>query len=69
MNVALLYLFWVENRPLHLTLIAIHSGLISLLIFLTAAMDNPYRGEFRVSADRFREVLERSMAPVRPETR
>ena len=28
---------------------------IGLLVFLTAAMDNPFRGEFSVSADAFQD--------------
>lgn len=61
LNIMLLYLFWIENRTLHLTLIGLYSGFIALLIFLTAAMDNPYRGEFSVSPDTFRDVLEKRM--------
>jgi hypothetical protein len=63
LNLLLLYLFWVENLALHAVLVAIFSTFVGLLIFLTAAMDNPFRGEFSVSPDGFREVLERTMAP------
>ncbi len=66
LNVVFLYLFWVENRALHVVLIALYSGFIALLIFLTAAMDNPYRGDFSVSPDSFRDVFEKRMGPISP---
>ena len=60
-NIGLTYLFWVENRRLHILLVATFSGSLGMLIFLTAAMDNPYRGEFSVSPDAFQYVLEHIM--------
>jgi len=63
LNIAITYLFWVENRILHICLIAILAIFIGLLVFLTAAMDNPFRGEFSVSPDAFQTVLDRVMSP------
>jgi hypothetical protein len=63
LNVALTYLFWVENRALHAVLVAALATFIGLLIFLTAAMDNPFRGEFSVAPDSFRMVLDDVMRP------
>ena len=34
---------------------------IALLVFLTAAMDNPFRGDFSISADAYQSVLENVM--------
>jgi hypothetical protein len=62
LNTSLLYLFWVENLPLHAILVAIFATFIALLIFLTAAMDNPFRGEFSISPDGFQELLDKVMA-------
>ena len=64
LNIALTYLFWVENRTLHALLISILATFIGLLIFLTAAMDNPYRGEFSVSPDNYQMVLDKVMTPA-----
>jgi Protein of unknown function (DUF4239) len=61
LNVALTYLFWVDNLRVHAILVGIMAIFIGLLIFLTAAMDNPFRGEFSVSADAFQDVLNQVM--------
>ncbi len=44
LNIGLTYLFWVENLTVHAILVAILAIFIALLVFLTAAMDNPFRG-------------------------
>ena len=59
----LTYLFWVENFKLHALSVMILACFIALLIFLTAAMDNPFRGEFSVNADVFQTILEKVMKP------
>jgi hypothetical protein len=64
LTIALTYLFWVENRGLHALLVGILATFIALLIFLTAAMDNPFRGEFSVSPDVFQEILDNVMKPA-----
>ncbi len=63
LTIVLTYLFWVDNLALHALLIASLSTFIALLIFLTAAMDNPFRGEFSVSPDAFQTVLDDVMSP------
>jgi hypothetical protein len=65
-NIALTYLLWVENTLLHAVLIAAFAATLGMLIFLTAAMDNPYRGEFSVSTDTYQHVLEHVMGETRP---
>lgn len=62
LNIGLTYFFWVENRRLHVLLVATFSASLGMLIFLTAAMDNPYRGEFSVSPDAFQYVLDHIMS-------
>lgn len=64
LTISLTYLFWVESLRLHAVLTAFLSTFIALLIFLTAAMDNPYRGEFSVAPDAFRSVLNNVMSPT-----
>jgi hypothetical protein len=63
LNIALTYLFWVENLKLHALLIGTLATFIALLIFLIAVMDNPFRGEFSVSPDAFQMVLDNVMNP------
>jgi len=61
LNVGLSYLFWIENVGLHAALVAILAAFIGLLVFLTAAMDNPFRGEFSISCQAFQTILENVM--------
>jgi hypothetical protein len=61
LNGFLTYLFWVENIKLHAAVVAVLACFIALLIFLTAAMDNPFRGEFSVNSDVFQTILEKVM--------
>lgn len=63
LNVTTTYLFWVENRALHVILLASYATLVALLVFLTAAMDNPFRGDFSISPDAIRDVLDTVMKP------
>jgi Protein of unknown function (DUF4239) len=58
-SILLTWMFSVDNVRRHLFLTGLYSGLIGLLIFLIAALDNPYRGEFSVGPDAFELVLER----------
>ena len=68
LNIALNYLFWVENLVLHAILIGALSAFIALIIFLTAAMDNPFRGEFSVDPGAYSEILQQVMKadPIGP---
>jgi Protein of unknown function (DUF4239) len=61
-NGLLTYLFWVENVRLHAALVAVLAVFIGLLVFLTAAMDNPFRGEFSVSSEAFQTILDKVMS-------
>ncbi len=50
---------------LHVVLIALCATFVALLIFLTAAMDNPFRGEFSVSPDAIKDVINSVMKPAK----
>jgi Protein of unknown function (DUF4239) len=58
-SILLTWLFSVENVRRHIFLTGLYSGLIGLLIFLIAALDNPYRGEFSVGPEAFELVMDR----------
>jgi hypothetical protein len=64
LNGLLTFLFWVERLWVHALVVAILAIFIALLIFVTAAMDNPFRGEFSVSCEVFRTILEKVMCPA-----
>ena len=61
LNIVLTYLFWTDNLVMHAVLVAMLAIFIGLLVFLTAAMDNPFRGEFSISSEAFQGVLENVM--------
>jgi hypothetical protein len=64
-NGLMTYLFWIENLSLHAALVVLLAIFIALLVYLTAAMDNPFRGEFSVSPDAFSAILNNVMVPAR----
>jgi hypothetical protein len=60
-NIGLSYLFWVDNLRLQALLVVAFASSLAMLIFLTTAMDNPFRGEFSVSSDAYQYVLDHVM--------
>jgi hypothetical protein len=60
-NIFLTWLLILDNERPHIWLGIVFSSMIGILIFLTAAMDNPFRGEFSVSSDAFKMVYEQLM--------
>jgi Kef-type K+ transport system membrane component KefB len=60
-SIALTWLFLVDSFRLHELLTGLYAALIGLLVFLMAAMDNPYRGKFSVGPDAFELVLKQVM--------
>ncbi|MDX2198725.1 MAG: DUF4239 domain-containing protein [Phycisphaerae bacterium] len=61
LNICITWFFRVERVRLHATLVGITSALVGLLIFMTGAMDYPFRGEVSVGPDSFESVYEQSM--------
>ncbi len=59
LSVATTWFFVTERPRAHLLLVAILCTLVGLLIFMVAAMDNPFRGELSVSPRAFEIVLDR----------
>ena len=68
-NQLLCRLFSVDRLWLHLALAGILAFFIGLVIFLIAAMNNPYRGEFSVSAEPFEALFDGPMKPTAGSTR
>jgi Kef-type K+ transport system membrane component KefB len=60
-SIGLTWLFLVDSFRLHEMLTGVYAGLIGLLVFLMASMDNPYRGKFSVGPDAFELVLSQTM--------
>ncbi len=61
LTIGLTYLFWTDNRGLHLLLTGFLSTMIGLVIFVILALDRPLVGEVSVPPDSFREVLDSAL--------
>jgi uncharacterized protein YjeT (DUF2065 family) len=61
LNIFLTWLLILDSEKPHIWLGIVFSSMIGILIFLTAAMDNPFRGEFSVSSDAFQMVYDQLM--------
>jgi hypothetical protein len=57
-NVMLTWLLVIKNKKLDIVINILSGSLLGSLIFLIAAMDNPFRGEYCVSADSFKLLLD-----------
>ncbi|HAZ42017.1 MAG TPA: hypothetical protein DCY52_07070 [Methylococcaceae bacterium] len=57
LNMPLMYLFHTTRRSTHITVTLIYGTFTGLMIFLTASVDNPLRGEVSVSSDAYESVL------------
>ena len=53
LNIFLMCLFGFENIRAHIILSTVLAAMMALLICITIAMDNPFRGEFSVSSEPF----------------
>jgi Protein of unknown function (DUF4239) len=58
LSVFITYFFHIGDQKLHLILTGTLGIFIGLMVFLTAAVDNPFRGQVSVSSDSYRLVLE-----------
>jgi hypothetical protein len=64
-SIALTWFFDMRSRSMHFWMTVMFSGLLGLMIFLLAAMDNPFRGEISVGPEAFELVYEQLMKPVK----
>ena len=63
LNIALTWFFHMRSQSMHFWMTVIFSALLGMLIFLLAAMDNPFRGEISVGPEAFEMVYEQLMKP------
>ncbi len=63
LNIVISWLLVVDNFKLHGVLNALMAALLGLLVYLIAAMDNPFRGEYSVSPEAFELVRDQLMKP------
>jgi Protein of unknown function (DUF4239) len=57
-NIVLTWLLVIKNKKLDILVNVLSASLLGSLIFLIAAMDNPFRGEYSVTADSFQLLLD-----------
>jgi hypothetical protein len=62
-NIAVTWLFHVQNTRMHFSLTILTASLLGLMIFLLAAMDHPFRGKISVGPEAFEVVYNRLMKP------
>jgi hypothetical protein len=55
-NLAIPWFLVYDRRFIQYIMIGLMAAIIGILIFLTGAMDNPFRGEFSISSDPFKLV-------------
>lgn len=60
-TIAVTWFFHMRNQSMHLWMTMLLSVLLGLMIFLLAAMDNPFRGAISVSPDAFELVYDHLM--------
>jgi hypothetical protein len=60
-SIALTWFFDTANLTMHLWMTVLLSALLGLMIFLVAAMDNPFRGKISVGPDPLERVYEQLM--------
>jgi Protein of unknown function (DUF4239) len=60
-TLVLSWIFDVKSVRAHVMLAGLYASIIGMLIFLMAAMDNPFRGEFSVTPDAFELVYQQLM--------
>ena len=58
LNIVITWFFKTDSFRVHVLMTAMFAALLGSLVFLVAAMDNPFRGEFSVGSDAFELVLE-----------
>lgn len=57
-NIMITWCFKADKFKVYVLGVVLYSGMLGSLIFLIAAMDNPFRGEFSVSPEAFETVLQ-----------
>jgi amino acid transporter len=57
-NIVLTWLLVIKNKKLDIVINILSASLLGSLIFLIAAMDNPFRGELSVGSDSFKLLLD-----------
>jgi len=63
--IAVSWFYHTDNFRLHLWMTILFAGLLGVLIYLVAVLDNPYRGKVSVSPEPLERVYEQVMMPAK----
>jgi hypothetical protein len=58
LNIVITWFFITDKFRVHVLMTVLFAALLGSLVFLVAAMDNPFRGDFSVGSDAFEIVME-----------
>jgi Protein of unknown function (DUF4239) len=61
--IAVTWFFHTASLEMHIWMTILFSGLLGLMIYLVAALDNPFRGKVSVSPQPLEQVYEQTMLP------
>jgi hypothetical protein len=59
--IAVTWCFHTVSFSMHVWMTALLSGLLGLMLYLIAALDNPYRGEISVGPEALERVYQQTM--------
>lgn len=65
LSIFVTYFYHIGDQKLHLILTGTFSTFIGLMVFLTAAMDNPFRGQVAVSSNSY-ELIRENLMDLKP---
>ena len=63
--VGMTWFFHTASFSIHIWMTILFSGLMGLMIYLVAALDNPYRGKVSVTPDPLEQVYQQVMTPAK----
>jgi hypothetical protein len=59
-TISFMYFFGVENLKAQIMMTAALSGIISFIVFLILAIDNPFQGDISIRPDSLGHIIERA---------
>ncbi len=59
LNLVITWFFGTDRFRVHILMVTLYAALLGSLIFLVAAMDNPFRGEFSIGSEAMEAVLDK----------
>ena len=64
-SIGVAYFYNIKDQKLHAVLVALMGGFLSIVLFMVLVNDKPFHGQFGISSDPYRLILERVIDKVR----